>query len=340
MATPENAPSLVMVTGPMLLGQLFNWGLLGVLIVQAYLYYIAFPRDHRGLKCVVAVAFLLELAQTILLTYDSFRMFAKGWGDPVELNSIGFFWLDISLLSGLISVLAQLFYAWRIHVLSRSYWAAGPISLIAIVQGALEIYTSVLVLRTDRISDLPMMPAAKVFTIWLSLSSICDLMITCSMFFYLRRAKNAALLKTTSSLLTRLIVLTVETGLISCAAQIAALVCHIAADNTMLYAIPVAVTCKLYSNSMIMVILNSRMRIYNSRDDGKRLPSDDVHFISVNSATLPQDGILVHMSHISDRPEIESIEMDNATKATQTANRNEFKHTARHVTYANNLTLV
>ncbi|THH32213.1 hypothetical protein EUX98_g1998 [Antrodiella citrinella] len=254
MATPADViPGLILVTGPVLFAHLFNWGLFGVLSVQVYLYYIAFPSDHRGLKCVVAAIFLLEVTQTVLLTHDAFRVYASGWGNAIELNSIGLYWLNIPVLSGFISALTQLFYAWRIRILSRSYYAAGAICTVAIVQGVIEIYDGVICLQAGSLSKLPQSEASKVFVVWLAMSCACDVMITGSMFFYLQRAKKAILVKKTSNLLTRLIALTVETGLLSCTVQLTALICFVVADQTLLYTAPVSVTSKLYSNSLLTV---------------------------------------------------------------------------------------
>lgn len=36
--------------GPRLVGLIFNWGLLGVLTTQLYVYYLNFPQDRRVIK--------------------------------------------------------------------------------------------------------------------------------------------------------------------------------------------------------------------------------------------------------------------------------------------------
>jgi hypothetical protein len=36
--------------GPRLVGLIFNWGLLGVLTAQLYVYYLNFPKDRRAIK--------------------------------------------------------------------------------------------------------------------------------------------------------------------------------------------------------------------------------------------------------------------------------------------------
>lgn len=98
-----------------LLGYLFNWGLFGVLTVQtcksldfvtfrpthdpwADLYYIAFPHDNAKLKSVVFLAYTLEIGQLVGCTYETFRVFALGWGDLAELGRLGLSWLNISMM--------------------------------------------------------------------------------------------------------------------------------------------------------------------------------------------------------------------------------------------------
>ena len=34
-------------------------------------------------------------------TYDAFRVFALGWGDPQQLDDIGLYWFDIVILTAL-----------------------------------------------------------------------------------------------------------------------------------------------------------------------------------------------------------------------------------------------
>ncbi|THH17975.1 hypothetical protein EUX98_g9029 [Antrodiella citrinella] len=251
MATPAAIPGLILLTGPMFFAHLFNWSLFGVLTVQAYLYYIAFPQDHRGLKWVVAVIMTLELTQTILLTHDAFRVYAFGWGDKAQLDSIGLYWLNIPVLSGLVHsqyigsaflcLEDQYFEPFLLGRRLYLLYTARPVS-VALAQGALELYDGVVCLRAGRLSALPELGASKIFIMWLAGSCICDVMITGSMFFYLHRAKKIIMAKDTSNLLTRTIALTVETGLLSCAVQLTALICFVVDGQTLLYTAPVSVT--------------------------------------------------------------------------------------------------
>ena len=114
-------------------------------------YYVAFPHDSTRLKGVVGMTYTLELIQLIFATHDVFRVYARGWGNFLELDSIGYYWFDIIILTALsespklcskasyessplepVSVICQLFYAWRIRVLNNSYAIASVIAIVGI----------------------------------------------------------------------------------------------------------------------------------------------------------------------------------------------------------------
>ncbi|KDR71275.1 hypothetical protein GALMADRAFT_30326, partial [Galerina marginata CBS 339.88] len=114
-----------------LIGYLLNWGLFGVLSMQVYLYYLAFPNDRVGFKAVVYASYLLETAQTILFTRSSFRTFATGFSDPAILDEVDILWLSVPIMSGMVACLAQVFYAYRIAVLSQKKYLSVLIILLA-----------------------------------------------------------------------------------------------------------------------------------------------------------------------------------------------------------------
>ena len=97
----------------------------------ADVYYLAFPSDNYRLKCVVYLAYLVEVVQVVMATHDAFRQFGSGWGNQQELNSIGLSWVTLILLTGFSAVLSQLFYAWRVFVISQSHWISYIISIVS-----------------------------------------------------------------------------------------------------------------------------------------------------------------------------------------------------------------
>ena len=66
-----------------------------------------------------------------MATYDAFRQFGSGWGSQHELDRIGLLWGTLILLTGLSAVVNQLFYGWRIYVISKSRWMTYLISFVS-----------------------------------------------------------------------------------------------------------------------------------------------------------------------------------------------------------------
>ncbi|KAL0572991.1 hypothetical protein V5O48_008982 [Marasmius crinis-equi] len=93
-------PDIAKLTGPLLLGYLFNYGLYGVLTVQTYIYYNAFPRDPLTFQMLVFGVYLAETIQTIMITWDAFQNFAFGFGDPLALEKIQLIWMDVCVIDG------------------------------------------------------------------------------------------------------------------------------------------------------------------------------------------------------------------------------------------------
>ncbi|KJA17495.1 hypothetical protein HYPSUDRAFT_206094 [Hypholoma sublateritium FD-334 SS-4] len=99
---PPKIPELVyLFAASFLFGSMENWALLGILLVQVYLYYIAFPKDRSILKWTVFVQFILETIQTVTLAHDNIQHFSTAYTNPDILNDIGLLWISIPLMIGL-----------------------------------------------------------------------------------------------------------------------------------------------------------------------------------------------------------------------------------------------
>lgn len=98
------------------------------------IYYLAFPLDARRYKLFVGIVYLLEVAQTTLVTRDGFLWFGTGWGNYEKSDGRTFIWLSVPLLCGigihlhvwlqytdklLVSFMVQCFLAWRIYIFSK-----------------------------------------------------------------------------------------------------------------------------------------------------------------------------------------------------------------------------
>ncbi|KAH8088920.1 hypothetical protein BXZ70DRAFT_954760 [Cristinia sonorae] len=321
-------PDVSPITVPILLGHLFNWGLFGVLTVQIYIYYIAFPKDNYKPKLFVGLAYILEIIQVVVSTCEAVRVFGNGWGNPVELSDPGLLWLNIVILTGFISSLSQLFYAWRVWALSGNRWLTSIVTLIAVAAGGCAIYVAVIAynLRPKGLLEV-IRRAHNVVIIWVSCGLFGQMVITCSIMFYLRQARRSTEIKHTTTLITRLITFSAESGIVCTTISVTGLILFITSPNTSLFELPTITASKLFSNCFIAV-LNSRAHILNGRDDRDPGGSKSFSSFHLNSlsyslsqprvhARLPRPSnqdIVIEISRITDS----DMQSDSGDKLSKT----------------------
>ncbi|KAF7377596.1 hypothetical protein MSAN_00182400 [Mycena sanguinolenta] len=255
---PEN-PSredIIFLAGPRLIGLIFNWGLLGVLTTQVYIYYVNFPKDRRFLKILVYVVYVLDWVQTCSATYDAFQWFVYGWGSTPALYGLYTAYLNIPILSSTIGAIVQIFFGWRIWTISDSRVVFAFVVLLALLQlgggGAVAYF-----LYNDASEVARSVGLVRAVGIRLAGSAAVDTVIAVSMTYFLIRSRTQAL-NHINTVLTRLIRLTIETGTLTAIAAIVDLVFFLRAHNG-LHQVSGVILCKLYSNTLL-VLFNNRLK--------------------------------------------------------------------------------
>jgi len=237
----------------------------GVLSMQVYIYYLAFPKDPVESKALVYGLYLLETTQTMLFTSSAFRTFATGFRDQASLDQVDTLWFSVPIMSGIIALIAQTSYAYRITVFTKSKYIAGVIILLAFVQlgGAIAIgiETKKSVLFSRFLKPKPLTTAGA--AIWEGGSAACNVIIAFCMTYYLTRQHQNAGVKQTHVHLTRVIRIIVETGILTAAIAILTLILTFLPGRPIYYQASISFLGKVYSNS-IMVAFNSRMKIGSS----------------------------------------------------------------------------
>lgn len=49
----------------------------------------------------IVFVYILEVVQIALYTADGYRIFARGWGNPIELDTLGLVWIDVPIFEGI-----------------------------------------------------------------------------------------------------------------------------------------------------------------------------------------------------------------------------------------------
>ncbi|KAJ7448960.1 hypothetical protein FB451DRAFT_1567106 [Mycena latifolia] len=255
---------IVKVSGPLLLSYLFRWGLFGVLSVQLYIYYQAFPNDKLAIKCLVYTVYAIGLVETILITHDAFETFGYGFGDFLALTKINLAWLDVPVASGLAALIGQSFYAYRLYVLSSKSWFL-PV-LIMIVSLASSLGAFLTAGWCLEVGDFSLVDSTKVSVaagVWCGAAAASDIIIAVCMTYYL--SKQVSGFRQTREMVSKLIRLTIETGVVTAVVAITNVILFYAfPDGRAYYVASTGVMPRLYS-ICILVVLNARCEIIGSR---------------------------------------------------------------------------
>ncbi|KAI1790129.1 hypothetical protein LXA43DRAFT_891511 [Ganoderma leucocontextum] len=300
---PVSSETLLRI-GPILIGALLSWMLFGISVVQLYIYHVSFPRDRFAVWVSVYTIFVLDIFQSIVVASEAWQTLCAGWGRSVNLQFPGWTFTALPIVSSIISVWVQTFYAWRIYRLGR--WRVIPVIIIitALAQagGACAIAISFIWLKDiDRLHDTNMFARTIV---WLGGSAFTDMTIMLSMCYLLFSVKRNTIAFARSELLVRrLIRLTVETGCACAISAVLELGFFLGLPETNIHLIVALILSKVYSNTL-MTSLNSRANISANRPhNGGTMTTIGFRNVGGTLAETEDDtsrGVAVHISRVTD----------------------------------------
>ncbi|KAK0194337.1 hypothetical protein F5146DRAFT_1184401 [Armillaria mellea] len=172
------------LTGPYVVGCLLNWALFGTLSVQLYLYYLAFPNDRPLIKYLVYGIYVIELTQTILVAHDAFVTVGYGFGDTDALTRVNFSWLTGPVISAVASSTGQVFYAYRIYIVSKSRIIPIFIICVSLTSFVVAMIIGIEYSEVGVISDLNNRKTSIAVGISCGATALCDILIAICMTYY------------------------------------------------------------------------------------------------------------------------------------------------------------
>ncbi|KAK0223785.1 hypothetical protein IW262DRAFT_1458827 [Armillaria fumosa] len=290
------------LSGPFIVGALLNWGLFGTLSVQLYLYYLAFPNDRRFTKYLVYGIYVIEFGQTILVAHDTFAAFGYGFGDIDALTGIKFNWLTGPIMSAVAACIGQVFYAYRIFIVSKSRIVPIFIICISLTSSSAGIITGIYSFQAGNVIILDNRRMFIAIGIWCGASALCDILIAIFMAYYLLHSTTN--FRRTRMLVTKIIRLTIETGSVTAVVALFTLILFIGFPHHILFITPGMLVPKLYANAVYMV-LNSRFHIIGGRDTYNS-PTDVTSTMIRDIASRLAEGTL-HMDGVQGRTQVVAI---------------------------------
>ncbi|PBK77539.1 hypothetical protein ARMSODRAFT_1012693 [Armillaria solidipes] len=236
--------------GPMLIGHMINVLLLGVVIAQTYIYMITYQkRDKAWLKALVFFLLVLNVANT-QFTY-MYTALITHFEDPAYLVKVTIVFATTAALTGVISCSVQMFFAWRVKILTSNLWLVGVVVATAMAGAIGAIASSV---ESVSIASFLRFQEIKAWVIlWLVGACAADILITAILVWHLVRTIRLQLgSKPPMSSSTGLF----DTGLLTSICAIVDLIVYLV-DPTGLHLLFNFPLSKLYTNTLLSS-LNSR----------------------------------------------------------------------------------
>jgi len=238
----------------MLIGVFFNMILYGVLVGQTVSYYQVYKRDPTWMRLFVAFLFFIETANTALDMSMMYQPLILEYGQkPVFFPSV---FMTEPLCVVLVSMPIQLFFAWRIHQLTKSIWIPIAISVLGIASFAGGIWTATLIQIYRLFAKKPLLHNPAL--LWFLASCVADVLITVSLVITLAKKKTG--FAATDSVLERIIRMTIQTGMITALFSILDVICFMLLPHYAVNFVWDLCLSKLYTNCLLST-LNARQKL-------------------------------------------------------------------------------
>ncbi|KAL1683705.1 hypothetical protein EV122DRAFT_257312 [Schizophyllum commune] len=186
MSTPNPAE---VAHGPMILGTFFNILLYGISITQTYIYWNTYKnKDPRFIRFFVLFLFVGDTLHTAFTMAYMYISLIKHFGDANYLATATWVFSTDPALTGIIGGSVQMFFAWRVKLLTGNIIVALIIAVLSVATILCGIATSIgcgIVMYFVEFQKF-----SVVVIIWLVGSSVSDILITASLVFHLRNHKT------------------------------------------------------------------------------------------------------------------------------------------------------
>ncbi|KAF9019335.1 hypothetical protein BDZ89DRAFT_1164717 [Hymenopellis radicata] len=240
--------------GPMLIGALLGLSLAGVITVQAYVYLTTYQkRDKPWLRLFILFLLALNIGHTGMQFAYLYIALVSHYDDPASLLKVTPVFALTATITGMISLSVQLFFAWRIKIISNGKtWLVALVVVPAFLSLAGSIASAAQAMAVGAFVRLkePQIKAAVI--LWLGAAAVADMLIAVILVWHLRKQKTGF----SDELVDRIIRSTIQTGLITALCAIADLIIFLTDTRGLHLALNFALG-KIYT-STLMSTLNAR----------------------------------------------------------------------------------
>ncbi|KAF5362302.1 hypothetical protein D9756_002045 [Leucocoprinus leucothites] len=300
--------------GVALIGIVIASAFYGVSILQVY-YYYTHQQDTWYIKTLVGLVMLFETIHQALITHSVYVYLVSYYNQPemlAQLELIGIenfysFIPDLTcpfnevevLFNGFTALLVQSFLTMRVWRLSnRRIWLTGLLVILVTGEFGCVVAFTTLSLQLRTYAELAHLKPLSIAVN--ALAAAGDLLIAASLCIILHQSRTG--FQRSDTMIKKLIVYSVNTGLLTSLCAVASLVSIVLAGHTFLYIMFFFCIGRLYSNSLLAT-LNARKKIRAAADNIQNT-SDN---LSLSLREFPRSG---GINMATKRPTNISIKID------------------------------
>ncbi|KAF8211493.1 hypothetical protein K438DRAFT_1958595 [Mycena galopus ATCC 62051] len=254
--------------GSALLGCIFAAGLYGVSCVQTWYYFNRYgSTDHWYIKALVGLVFVCDSIHQALISHTVYWYVITNYSRPEALSNLVWSILLEVLFNGLIGLIVQSFLTMRVWRLSNGNKALTAVtaSLVLAEFGCSVAFT----IQSMQLHTWKELGELKGLSMSVNiLGAAADFVIALILVFYLRRSRTG--FKKSDTMISKLIMFSVSTGLLTSICAVASLVSILVWGQTLIYVAFYFSLGRLYFNS-VLATLNARKDIRAMTDDPEDL---------------------------------------------------------------------
>ncbi|KAJ7693198.1 hypothetical protein B0H17DRAFT_1060380 [Mycena rosella] len=253
-ATLELGAPLDNTMGSMLLGVIVSAVLYGISLLQCLFYFTRYDHDPLYLKTLVAVTVVLDSLHLAFVIHTVYHYLISNYYEHGVLQVMVWSVALEAVPTGVTGALVQTFYAYRVWRMSHhNVFLTGIILILILANSASGTAWVVLALEAGTYEKLLHISSLTISIN--ALSTGVDVIIATTLCFTLHKTRPASL--ETETMVNRLILFTINTGLLTSLCAFASLISLIVSPKTLIYASFYFCIGRLYSNSLL-ASLNAR----------------------------------------------------------------------------------
>ncbi|ESK96741.1 hypothetical protein Moror_6701 [Moniliophthora roreri MCA 2997] len=247
----------------------------GIQFSQTLYYFQSYPNDHWLLKSLVAWTWIMDTVHQALLITLSYRLLIVHFGDPTSIFKVNTELITSILFGALVSAPIQLFFVYRIFVLSERKIIFPAIVVLCIVTETVAacLFVGYSFLPSTSLNQLlnPGNFGADIGLTMMIAAACADIIIATSMVYLLRKTMVGGMTQT-QRMISRLTIYSVNTGLWTALLAFFVVAIMIAYPGTFL-AIGIYIPLTgLYCNTLL-ANLNVRQHVRKSMENVITFPS-------------------------------------------------------------------